>query len=251
MVDIKASVGRNGKNRKRDVATVQNLLNANLNVITPLAPLEADGKCGEQTILAIEEFQRRALNMKPPDGVISPDGATMRLLLATLGAIPTAAYTHPAWLRIADGEKNVVERLGEDKNNPRILEYLAVAPGLAKLDHKKAGKPTGHKMSEVDETPWCACFVQWCLKQAGKTADLRGARAKDWKEYGRALSGPAVGAIAVLYRPPFNDSASGWHVGFWIGGPPGAPILLGGNQDQRVKRKQFIGIDELHFRWPN
>lgn len=251
MVEINASVGRGGKNRKPDVTTVQHLLNANIGSITPLSALEADGQCGDQTIRAIEEFQRRVLKLKTPDGLVTPDGATLRTMITALGAIPSASYTDPAWLRIASGEEGTRERAGVAKNNPRILEYLRIAPGLARFDHKTKGVASGYKMSEVDETAWCACFVGWCLSQAGKTAGLKGARAMDWVSYGKALSGPVVGAIAVLYRPPFNDSASGWHVGFWIGGAPGAPVLLGGNQNNSVCRKQFIDIHQLTFRWPN
>lgn len=250
MVEIKASVGRKGKNRKRDVQTVQELLNANITSISPLAMLETDGNCGQQTILAIDEFQRRVLKLKTPDGLISPDGSTLRALIATLGATPQTKFTEPPWLRVAVGEEKTREIPGVAGNNPRILEYLAVAPGLAKFDHKVKGVATGHKMSEVDETAWCACFVGWCLKKAGK-GGIRGARAADWATFGKALSGPTVGAITVLYRPPFSDSASGWHVGFWIGGAPSAPILLGGNQNNSVCRKQFIAPHRLIYRWPS
>ena len=61
MVDIKNSVGRGGKNAQADVRTIQHLINTNIGAIAPLSPIEVDGKCGKQTIEAIEEYQRRAL----------------------------------------------------------------------------------------------------------------------------------------------------------------------------------------------
>lgn len=249
MVDIKSSVGRGGKNAEADVRTIQHLINTNIGAIDPMAPLKADGKCGNQTIAAIEEFQRRSLNMSAPDGLITPTCSTMRVLKNSLGAMPTQSFTDPPWLRVAQGEEGTKEAAGLANNNPRILEYIATFPYLAKVDYLKNHVKTGYKMGQVDETAWCACFVNWCLKQAGKAGGPN-ARAQDWQTYGSALPGPKVGAITILNRPPFNDTASGWHIGFWIGGPSGAPILLGGNQNNSVCRKQFIDLDRLIYRWP-
>ena len=176
--------------------------------------------------------------MSPPDGLITPTCSTMRVLVTSLGAIPRQKFTDPPWLRVAQAEEGTREVPGLANNNPRILEYIATFPYLAKVDYIRNNVKTGYKMNQVDETAWCACFVNWCLKKAGKTPG-KSARAEEWQTYGTALSGPKVGAITVLYRPPFSDTASGWHIGFWIGGPRGAPILLGGNQNNSVCRKQF------------
>lgn len=104
-------------------------------------------------------------------------------------------------------------------------------------------------MSDVDETAWCACFVKWCLTQAGITQGLRDARARSWKTFG-SQSTAQVGAITVIYRTPFGDSSSGWHVGFYVGGPPDAPALLGGNQNNSVSFSQYYDLKEVHYRWP-
>jgi hypothetical protein len=82
-VQISASVGRNGANRKDDVLIIQQLINEHLPI--PLRPLDVDGQCGPLTIGAIEEIQRRYLGMKPPDGRVDPNGATFRTLT---GAAP-------------------------------------------------------------------------------------------------------------------------------------------------------------------
>jgi len=75
---ITGSVGRGGHNRREDVITVQRLINAKLP--TPLAVLKVDGICGPATIEAIGEYQRRNLNMHPPDSRVDPGGATFRSL---------------------------------------------------------------------------------------------------------------------------------------------------------------------------
>ncbi|HYM75016.1 MAG TPA: hypothetical protein VE377_03475 [Candidatus Dormibacteraeota bacterium] len=75
---ISGSVGRGGRNIPADVKVVQQLINANLPI--PLAPLDEDGSCGPLTIFAIETYQRRNLNMNPPDGRVDPGGRTLRSL---------------------------------------------------------------------------------------------------------------------------------------------------------------------------
>jgi hypothetical protein len=84
-VRISGSVGRRGVNNRDDVMTVQQLINGRLPV--PLRPLDVDGLCGPLTINAIEEIQRRFLNMNPPDGRVDVGGATWRWL--TTGVAPT------------------------------------------------------------------------------------------------------------------------------------------------------------------
>jgi uncharacterized protein (TIGR02594 family) len=248
MIAITASVGRHGANRPTDVRVVQHLLNANSNSAATQRPLAVDGQCGAKTIAAIETFQRRALRVLTPDGVIAPDGATMRVLKTVAGTYPLNALAQPAWLVIANAEEGTHERPGLAQNEPRILEYLATFPALGHTPLPGDAHDPPRMMGQVDETPWCACFVNFCLERAG-CARGPSPRARDWLHYGTACAAQP-GAIAVLYRKPFNDSATGWHVGFWIGGAPAFPALLGGNQDNRVGRKQFYGLEQLHFRWP-
>lgn len=80
MDSIQASVGRGGRNRFEDVATVQTLLNDSVYLLIPLAPLEPDGTVGQMTIGAIEEFQRRVMRLRRPDGRVDPAGRTMQTL---------------------------------------------------------------------------------------------------------------------------------------------------------------------------
>ena len=80
MLSISRSVGRGGSNNRNDVETVQQLINANIGLITPLAPLDVDGKVGNKTIGAITEYQSRVVHMRSPDGVVDPNGKTLRTL---------------------------------------------------------------------------------------------------------------------------------------------------------------------------
>jgi hypothetical protein len=94
---LSASVGRRAANRPADVRLVQRLINANLPV--PLAPLSEDGVCGPKTVFAIETYQRRTLEMNPPDGRVDPGGATFRSLAGDVEPqhpAPSGLNTTPA-----------------------------------------------------------------------------------------------------------------------------------------------------------
>ena len=78
MKTIVASVGRGGLNRTEDVFLVQELLNRHSQA--PQRPLVVDGVMSSRTIAAIEEFQRRVVNIHRPDGRIDPGDRTMAAL---------------------------------------------------------------------------------------------------------------------------------------------------------------------------
>lgn len=78
MAHITNPVGRNGVNARPDVKTVQRLLNRI--PLTPLRRLTEDGLAGPQTVAVIEEFQRRIVGYRSPDGRIDPGGKSMRAL---------------------------------------------------------------------------------------------------------------------------------------------------------------------------
>ncbi|KGF78883.1 hypothetical protein IA69_27635 [Massilia sp. JS1662] len=113
-------------------------------------------------------------------------------------------------------EKGVHRRPGEHNNDPRILEYFKATP--------KVGK---HAAS-IDETPYCAAFVNWCLGQAGFRGNGN-AWAAAFKNWGRPTRNnkPALGAVAVIRFPGGQH-----HVTFVAGlGARGRLIAtLGGNQ---------------------
>ncbi len=86
---LTSSVGRRGVNSPADARTVQALLNQHR--ARPMLPLAVDGKVGEKTIAAIEEFQKRVAGMSSPDGRVDPNGATWKVLVG--GRPSTAAPT--------------------------------------------------------------------------------------------------------------------------------------------------------------
>lgn len=80
------SVGRRGRNRKEDVATVQQLINRAIR--QPFRLLVVDSMVGPITIKAIENFQSQVLGFKQPDGLVEPNGKTWKQLERYLLEIP-------------------------------------------------------------------------------------------------------------------------------------------------------------------
>jgi uncharacterized protein (TIGR02594 family) len=139
---------------------------------------------------------------------------------------------------IAERELGVLERVGHD-DNPRIVEYLRTVQLPAAGLH--------------DETPWCSAFVNWTITQAGMLGTNL-ANARSWLYWGQPLQVPRFGCIAVFSST--RGPASG-HVGFYVSTHKawrahGATSfnLLGGNQDNRVSRKNYPQPRLLGFRWP-
>lgn len=73
--------------------------------------------------------------------------------------------------------------------------------------------------------PWCGAFMAMVARRAGLRPPSGFLRASQWAHAGRRVSGPRVGAIAVLPH----------HVGIVAGvDQSGNPILLSGNHGRRV-----------------
>jgi len=76
---------------------------------------------------------------------------------------------------------------------------------------------------------WCATFMNMVLRKVGY-AGTNSDAAKSFAYYGRRISEPQVGAIAVLTR-----GKKGGHVGVVSGvDPQGNPIIISGNHNKRV-----------------
>ena len=101
---------------------------------------------------------------------------------------------------------------------------LFSSPSLVSEARKYMGtNPTARKKL------WCATFMNMVLAKAGYTGTNSDA-AKSFAYYGRRISEPRVGAIAVLTR-----GRRGGHVGVVSGiDARGNPIIISGNHNKRV-----------------
>lgn len=189
---------------------------------------------------------------------------------------PPAGEEMPVWMTVAWREYNldIRERIGGTRNNPRILEYIRQAPGIranmmsdgrrnqinilaqaARIDANdaSAGRAPrnmvasydGKGMSEIDETPWCGCFIQWCMTQAGHPRRPGLASARRWQPSATETSPPRYGAICVI-----EHGDGGFHVGFFVQALTNGVKLLGGNQGNKVSVADFRGIANSWYNWP-
>ncbi len=227
--------------KNKDVQLLQRLLNV---VIGKKPVLIPDGDFGGLTTAAVMEAQHKfGLSI---DGTVSDDMlAHLQEEALALGWQKQYAPGAPApWLKLAGKEVGVAEIAGP-ANNPKILEYIATFPYLATIKVKNSALT----MAQTEETAWCACFVNWCLLCAGQVGGP-GALAESWLKYGTELADPVPGAITVIYGAPSpGTTASGWHVGFWLGGTADEPRLLGGNQGNQVSDFTF-DRKVKGWRWP-
>jgi uncharacterized protein (TIGR02594 family) len=89
------------------------------------------------------------------------------------------------------------------------------------------GNPTG--WSHL----WCGAFMDMILRRTGHPGGGNLARA--YASYGHRVSGPQVGAIAVMSR-----GKSGGHVGVVSGiDSDGNPIIISGNHNHRVAEAKY------------
>jgi uncharacterized protein (TIGR02594 family) len=83
-------------------------------------------------------------------------------------------------------------------------------------------------------TLWCAAFMNFVLERTGRKGTGSN-MAWSFASYGRRVSGPQIGAIAILSRGP-----RGGHVGIVSGiDENGNPILISGNHNNRVDEAPY------------
>ena len=136
------------------------------------------------------------------------------------------------WYDIAKSKLGIKEIAGS-KHNPEIIKMYA---------------DSGNSWVKDDETAWCAAFVGSVLKEAGfpNTGKLN---ARSYLDYGKKITNPKEGAIAVLWRGKKNSWQG--HVGFVSRWTDRYIWLVGGNQNNMVNEQRFPRDRVLGFRWPN
>ena len=121
-------------------------------------------------------------------------------------------------IAIQECNSNVTEYAGAT-HNPRILTYF---------------EATSLKAT-TDEVPWCAAFVNWCLREAGLEG-THSAQARSFLRWGLTIPIEKIepGDIVVFSR---GNTAEQGHVAFfleWDNERRHTMRIIGGNQSDRV-----------------
>lgn len=276
-------------NRPNDVETVQILLEhaASTSKRPALDPRGIDGliscKTGRSsTVKAIHAFQRGFMSRS--DGLVEPGRETMRRLkaaadLAEDGSPKGASRAKmneskpgeglPAWLNLLAAAGGAIEEATNKPVEPgsKSPKWIGVAEnelGTKEIEGKSHNERVvayhrstdQHKNKKVltDEKPWCSSFVGWVLEQAGYESS-ESAWSHSYKRWGDGIAKPAVGAVAFidwgLVYPDDDKKQDRGHVGFVVGRTKGGRIvLLGGNQDNRVKYGSYRKANIHAYRVP-
>ena len=125
-------------------------------------------------------------------------------------------------VRNADGEPYIAE--WAKRSNPLIVGFFSATT---------YGDAT-------DQTKWCAAFVNWCLRRAGREF-TKSASSGSFRCFGQHSEAPVAGDIAVFKNAGENKECSGsGHVGFWIRQDEKHVTVLGGNQGgTRISEKAY------------
>jgi uncharacterized protein (TIGR02594 family) len=92
---------------------------------------------------------------------------------------------------------------------------------------------------------WCADFLNLVLRRSGMQG-TSSSMAGSFVSYGRRISGPQVGAIAVVSR-----GGGAGHVGIVTGvDASGNPILLSGNHNNTVAEAPYAAGRVIAYVWP-
>ena len=115
-------------------------------------------------------------------------------------------------------------------SNPRVLQYF---------------KDIGQAWVKDDDTAWCAAFIGWVLKQAGKpsTGSLA---ARSYLNYGVATDSPELGDLVVFWR--INKVGPYGHVAIFVKDAGDMIYVLGGNQSDGVNITAFAKANVLGYR---
>jgi uncharacterized protein (TIGR02594 family) len=94
-------------------------------------------------------------------------------------------------------------------------------------------------------TLWCGAFIDRVVLPNTGHRRLHSDRARDFAQYGQRISGPRIGAIAVMAR------GSGGHVGIVTGIDAGGnPVVVSGNHNNRVREAVYPRARVLAYVMP-
>ena len=109
-----------------------------------------------------------------------------------------------------------------------VASYGGGSSLVAEARRYLGGNPTGRS------SLWCAAFMNLVLERSGRKGTGSN-MASSFASYGTRISGPQVGAIAVMSR-----GRRGGHVGIVSGiDSNGNPIIISGNHGRRVAKSTY------------
>lgn len=141
--------------------------------------------------------------------------------------------------RPSAGDRRISKRKRAHSRNRAIAHFAKVDLGplkssaawsgsdvVAEARRYIGGNPTGWN------SLWCARFMNLVLERTGHKPSGSN-QASSFAHYGRRISGPQIGAIAVMSRK------GGGHVGVVTGVDAGSVTVISGNHNRRVAEAKY------------
>lgn len=236
--------------------------------------------CHGDTIFPGQVLSIYASNPEAAAGSASPPASSLPYSeppkAGTLAGQTAADSQHPAFTSassqtLKDLNASRAIRSDENKGHPLALVYLKQkrAPwmevAVAQLKkwggvkesviddtinyHKEIGQG-GFKSMTGDDNPWCASFVNYCLKGAGYAhSNSAGSQSFTWRGGNfHKISGPVYGAL-IVYGNPAKPGQG--HVAFIYCKIQGGDIaVLGGNQGDSISFNphKAVYVNHLHYK---
>ena len=134
-----------------------------------------------------------------------------------------AAQTTPEARPVRHSRKSAAQSAANDQATSAVF---ASGDIVSEARRYMGGNPTGRG------SLWCGAFMDMVLKHTGHKGG--GNLARGYASYGTRVSGPQVGAIAVMGR------RGGGHVGVVSGiDSAGNPIIISGNHNNKVDESVY------------
>ena len=147
----------------------------------------------------------------------------------------TAAVAAPAATKTVRTKRRVVRTQAQAQ---AVLLTTGSSELVSEARRYLGGNPTGRR------SLWCGAFMDMVLKHTGHRGGGNLARA--YASYGTRISGPQVGAIAVMAR------GGGGHVGVVSGiDASGNPIVISGNHNSTVAESVYPRSRIIAYVMPN
>jgi len=190
---IKQSVGIGAENVPEDVAVVQGLLNGILLRQEAAYPaLRVDGLFGPATGDAIQHIQERIVRLQRPDGVVDPDGVTLKVMQRLVsspagGADPLGGSGRERAVKLRGDAYPVISAYTEN-----VLRFAMDLAEVEAIDISSTQRRVSDQARIMFDDNRSAA-------DAGKTV-------REYRGYGYGPVGQAVDAIYAKYAGKLSDT---------------------------------------------
>lgn len=148
----------------------------------------------------------------------------------------TSSSFRPSWLNTAREYLGTKEDSRAGIHNPQIIDFLRSTDVKTKIRVNGATIPVPFGQRYLtDEMPWCAAFINFCLKESGMSnLPSNSASVESWKNYGTSVLKKDIQPGDIVF---FKGAE---HLGFATSAPKDGKIsVISGNKADSIREKTY------------